>query len=133
MYSWSIGLLALLVLRGLVHIADSTLLFSVALMVVAVAYLLLSALRPKLPLLAFVILAAELGLLYSLPFELLYNKTWHDATSAVNLVVGMLLAAIAGILLGRGFDTEKHPTEVIGISFLVMFVFVNLVYTFFPR
>lgn len=131
--SWSIGLLALLLLRGLLHGAESFLLFSCALIIVLVSYMLLSGLRPKLPLFAFVTLAAELGLLYSLPYDLLYKSTWHDAASAANLLTGILLAAIAGVLLGRGLEVKQHPSAVIGISFLMMFVFVNLVYMVLTR
>jgi len=133
MAAWSIGLLVLLVLRGVLSGIQSYLLFFGAMIVINAVYLLFAAYRPKLPLRVFVMLTAELGLLYSLPVELLYNRAWHDANSASNLIAGMVLAALAGLMIGRGLDVEKQPTAVIGISFLVMFIFVNLVFAVLAR
>ena len=123
-----IGLCVLLLLRGVMPHARPSILLSLTLILGVSSYLLLSGLRPRLPLLFFAVIAAELGLLYSLPYQLLYGVMWHDIWLMLDVLTLTLMALFFALLLGVWLEMKQYAAEVIGLCFLVMFVFVNLVY-----
>lgn len=130
--AWIFGLLLLLVLRGLLRSVPFFSLLGMTMVIVVVSYLLLSGLRPKMHLLTLAILAAELALLYSLPYSLVYKAGWTNPTAFANLLMSVILTGITGLLLGRGLEVERYPEEVIGICFFAVFVVVNIL-TVFPH
>ena len=93
-------------------------------------YLLLSGARASLPLLFLTIVAAELGLLYSMPFDKLFLTTQSNFIDIVNLVVHSIGAILTGIIFGRLLSVEEDPRAVITFTFLFMFVLVNLCFLF---
>jgi len=72
------------------------------------------------------ILASVLGILYGLPYKIVYHATgnfWF-------LLSGVLIAVITGSLFGNKEEVEQHPNDPIAVSFLAMFVFGNLITMF---
>jgi len=126
--SLSIGLLVLLVLRAALHTWPLFAVLGITMVVVTVIYLLLSGTRPKLHLPTFTILAAVMALLYSLPETMVYYEMWKNVNVFTSVLSWVVLTSIAAIVFSYGLDAEKQPEEVIGISFLTIFVFTNIVY-----
>lgn len=91
------------------------------------AYLILVIARPRLHLLSMCIIAAELGLLYGLPVELVYGLSWRNLGAAFSLTGWMIVTGIVGLLYGRLFSVERLPYLVIPSSFLLVFVTVGLI------
>lgn len=101
-------------------------LLDIPIIVTAAAYYLMMSARPRLPLLGMAILAAELGMLYSLPGRDVMFTFWTSPDQFFSFLAWVILAGIVGLLIGRSFSVERRPQLVIALSFLFMFVFVGL-------
>lgn len=74
------------------------------------------------------ILAAPLGLLYGLP----YNIVFHASGNVGFLLCGLTLAVLAGALIGTTGEDEVPSRYPIAASFLSMFVLGNLITLLLP-
>jgi len=121
----------LLAQRGLLPHSPWWAHYGMAVAVGLLVYLLLSGPSASLPLVFLTILAAELGLLYSLPTNRLFLPAHADFSVVANLLVDMLGACLAGIIFAHLLRVEHAPNSVLTFTFLFMFVGVNLWFLFF--
>lgn len=125
------GLLVFLVGRGVLPEAHPMYMLGLAIVAVFVATFALEARRAKLPLIPMSVVAAELGLLYSLPASLVYFQAWQFTAQgllALLLLVFLIsITAFLGTITAFVFSHERRPALVIGVCFLGAFVLTNLV------
>ena len=126
-----VGVSVLLIARVGFRYVPALLVWGIALVGTLLVYQMLLAAQPKLPLMALSVLAAELGLLLSLPSTLLFGIPWHHPNALVDslrLVTYLIAAGVIGAFTGWTLSVERYPTLVLGINFLAMFVVVSLRY-----
>lgn len=116
-----VGLLLLLVLRGLLSRFSGLMIVNAAILVALLAYSALLLTHTKLPLRALAVLASVLGALYSLPAGMVYYS-WGNPPLLALFVWWIVLAGIVGTIISYWLKVDEQPVQVFAINFLVMFV-----------
>ena len=118
-----LGLLLLLVLHIIFTQSATYELLPPVLLTVLLAYILMYATRPQLPLHAFCMLASILGMLYSLPVKFVYYQYWQNMLAHLLVLLWlMVVAGTAGYTFAHWLHVEEQPREVLGVSFMFTFV-----------
>ena len=122
--------LALLLLLRIISPGNTVLLalYAICLGTSVCAYVALLFLRLPLPRLGLSVAAAVLAMLLSLNSDVLFLPLWRDWSTFSEFLLRGLLAASIGLLLGVHLDVQKYPTQVIAISFLVVFLLAGMGY-----
>jgi len=99
-----------------------------AALIASFVYNLLIILRPRLPLLLMTVVAAELGLLLSMPARALFFLPLSDPVELGRLISRMICVGAVGAFAAWVLSVERYPSLVIAINFLLMFVVEGLFY-----
>lgn len=125
------GLLVLFLLRGITFgsttTATSLIIIGSAFFASITIYLLLLLFQITIPLAFLAIMAAELGMLYSLPAKSAYFALFIPGTSQVLAIGWLLLTGFAGLALAFALQIEKRPNRVLLVIMLAAFVVASFV------
>lgn len=94
-----------------------------AALIASFAYNILIIIRPRLPLMLLAVVAAELGMLLSMPLASLLIGT--GGLGLVILIRNMICVGAAGAFAAWALSVNRYPSIVISIIFLLMFVIVG--------
>lgn len=132
MAALEIGLLLLLVTKIALPGQPLSIHLAFAGTATVLCYLAFISARPKLPLLSLVVGACELGLLYSLPSQLIFSLSTIKGPLLASLVAWLVFTGILGLFLGILLAVERFPQQVIIVAFLTVFVVMNALFMFLP-
>jgi len=121
-----VALLVLIITRGIFATWPLMALLALATFTGILGYnvLIVTRLRPRI--IGINIAAALIAAAYSLPIDVLSKPFWQDSILLVTLATMLIGAGIIGLLIGRSLQVERTPNHVIAITFLAVFVVMNL-------
>jgi|GEM_PF-2218060 len=100
-----------------------------AALVAIFVYNILTVIKPRLPLMLLAVVAAELGLLLSMPIAMLFILPWRDPAYLGQFISQLIIFGVLGAFMSWVLSVERYPSLVIVINFLLMFVIVGLGYS----
>lgn len=125
------GLLMLFILRGITLMSTTVLtslvISGTALFTGITVYSLLQLFQFKISLALLSVVAAELGMIYSLPANNVYLLLFRPSPASALAFGWMLLAGLAGLVLAFALQVEKRPNLVLLVIMLASFVTASFV------
>lgn len=86
--------------------------------------------KPRLPLMLLAIVAAELGMLLSMPSAAVFGASLRDPGDLAGFISMLISAGVVGAFMAWALSVHRYPALVIAINFLLMFVLVGFIGSF---
>jgi len=119
-----LGIIVLLIVKLIARSWPMWPFWFAAALIASFAYNLLIIIRPRLPLMALAVVAAELGMLLSMPMASIYADL-SDHSALPRLIANLISAGVVGAFSSWALSVDRYPSLVITINFLLMFVIIG--------